>query len=102
MVEVFELGDKKSIQQKIFEQPNMLMKFQTSALKTRFNGANWVAGISGDSHLTIYNADTHKTVFCKPGHEGCSVLNGFVDPTGNFVASIGSDSNINIYKFIND
>jgi hypothetical protein len=27
MVEVFELGDKKSIQQKIFEQPNMLMKF---------------------------------------------------------------------------
>jgi len=27
MIEVFELGDKKSIQQKIFEQPNMLMKF---------------------------------------------------------------------------
>ena len=67
-----------------------------------FKTPSLVAGISGDSHLTIYNADTHKTVFCKPGHEGCSVLNGFVDPTGNFVASIGSDSNINIYKFIND
>ena len=30
------------------------------------------------------------------------MLNGFVDPTGNYVASIGSDSNINIYKLINN
>lgn len=27
MVEVFTLGDGKSISEKIFEQPNMLMKF---------------------------------------------------------------------------
>ena len=52
--------------------------------------------------MSMFNTETEKTVMCKPGHEGCSVYSGQVDPTGKYVATTGSDGFINIYKFSDD
>lgn len=57
-------------------------------------------GISEDEHMSIFNTETQKTLHCKPGHVGCSVKSGMIDPTGQYVATTGSDGNLNIYKFV--
>jgi hypothetical protein len=39
---------------------------------------------------------------CKPGHSGCSAKSGQIDPTGQLVATTGSDGFLNIYKLAED
>jgi len=78
------------------------MKFTYPVNKVRFSDQKWVAGISGDEHLSLFNTETQKTIMCKPGHDGCSVKSGQVDPLGKFVLSTGSDGHCNIYKLEGD
>lgn len=49
--------------------------------------------------MSLFNTKTEKTILCKPGHEGCSVKSGAVDPNGKFVFTTGSDGHFNVYKF---
>ena len=49
--------------------------------------------------MSIYNTETEKTIFCKPGHESCSVKSGAVDPLNKYVATTGTDGFMKIYKF---
>ena len=80
----------------------MALKFQSEVNKVKCDGNKWVLGFSNEPHMGVFNTETEKTILCKPGHGSCSVKNGAVDPTGKYVASTGSDGNINIYKFNND
>jgi WD40 repeat protein len=52
--------------------------------------------------MSIYNTETEKTIFCKPGHESCSVKSGAVDPLNKYVATTGTDGFLKIYKFADD
>ena len=80
----------------------MAMKFQSQVNKVRFNGSKWVLGFSDEEHMSIYNTETEKTIFCKPGHESCSVKSGAVDPLNKYVATTGTDGFLKIYKFADD
>lgn len=101
-VNVHEMEAGKELTAETFSKPMVAMKFQREVSKVRFNGSKWVVGVSGDEHLGLFNSETQKTIMCKPGHEGCSVKSGQVDPTGTYVASTGTDGHLNIYKFTGD
>lgn len=45
----------------------------------------------------MYNTETEKMLYFKPGHEG-SVKNGSIDPLGQYLATTGCDGHVNIYK----
>lgn len=57
---------------------------------------------SQEAHSTLYNTQTQKTIFLKPGHENCTAKSGAVDPQGQYIATSGSDGFLNIYKFTQD
>ena len=99
MVNIYKVEADKPIELK---DPLLAMKLESDVRKVSINGTNWVLGFSNDSYMTMFNTLTKKNIFCKPGHEGCSVKSGSVDPTGRFVATSGSDGKLNIYKFEND
>lgn len=97
-VNVYSLSEDKKVTKNVFEKPSLALKLQSDVTKTNFNGTKWVLGFSSEAHLSLFNTQTENTIFCKPGHEGCSVKSGAVDPTGRFVASTGSDGFMNIYE----
>lgn len=78
------------------------MKMESEVKKVAFNGNKWVLGISEDEAVSIFNTETKQTLVCKPGHSGCSAKSGQIDPTGQLVATTGSDGFLNIYKINED
>lgn len=70
--------------------------------KIGFNGTKYVVAASEDEHISVFNTETEVTINCKPGHEGCSAKNASIDASGQFLASIGTDGFLNIYKLSED
>ena len=84
------------------ENPELAMKMQSEVQKVLMNGSKWVLGASGDECMTVYNTETGKTLTCSPGHAGCSVKNGAIDPEQKFIVTTGTDGYLNIYKLEGD
>ena len=84
----------------VFDQSNavLAMKLHSNVQKVRYNGDKWVLGISDDEHVTIYNSENEMSLSCKPGHVGCQAKSAQVDPTGQYVATTGTDGYLNVYK----
>ena len=84
------------------ENPELAMKMKSEVHTVVMSGSKWVLGASGDESMTVYNTETGKTLTCSPGHTGCSVKNGSIDPEGNHVVTTGTDGYLNIYKLGGD
>lgn len=95
-VNLYEINDDK-ITQETFKFPELALKFQSEVIKIQFGKPNWVMGFSNDSHMSMFNTQTQKTVHLKPGHTDCSVKSGVVDFNGKYAATTGSDGYLNIY-----
>jgi WD40 repeat protein len=60
-----------------------------------------VVGASKDECVSVYNTESKLAIKCSPGHEG-SALFAQIDASGQFLASSGTDGNVNIYKLSDD
>lgn len=78
------------------------MKFQSHVNKVKFNGSQWVLGFSNEEHMILFNTETEKTIFCKPGHSLHSVKSGAVSPNSKFVATTGTDGFLRLFKLAED
>lgn len=96
-VNLYKINDEK-ITQETFQNPELGLRFQTEVTKIQFAKLNWVLGFSNDSHMSIFNTQTQKTIHLKPGHNDCSVKSGMIDSDGKYAATTGSDGHLNIYK----
>jgi WD40 repeat protein len=79
-----------------FETKEVAMKFESNVRKLNWT-AQWLLGISEDNHSQVYNSETKKVYKLKPETEG-SAKNGAIDPNCEFVATVGCDASLDIFK----
>ena len=90
---------KESFHSGVLSEPLLALKFQSQVQRILWVG-NLLLAFSEDSEAQLFNTQTEQVVYFKPGHEG-SVLNGAIDPLGEFVVTTGTDQHANIYRIVN-
>lgn len=90
---------KESFHSGVLSEPMLALKFQSPVQRIQWVG-NLLLAFSEDSEAQLFHTQTEQAVYFKPGHEG-SVLNGAIDPLGEYVVTTGTDQHANIYRIVN-
>lgn len=98
-VNLYPVDSSLKITQHTFDSPTLAVKAPSQINKVEFSGTKWLMAFSQEENALLYNTQTQKTIFLKPGHDNCTAKSGAVDPQGQYIATSGSDGFLNIYKF---